>query len=497
MAINSNKYVQITSGVGGAAAVSARELLNRIFTINELVPTGSVLKFSDLESVLDYFGSSSEEYKRAAFYFGFVSKSITSPSNINFARWADVDTSAQVYGAKAGTLAELNAITAGAIKITLAGVDADIFVDFSLDASYSDVASELQTKIQAEAGTFATTTVVYNALKTQFILDTNGTADGTIAITGLAAVLGPIGWDATAAFSNGIATQSITDVLASSTELTNDFGSYVFTDESLLDLVQVEESAAWNVTRNNEFQYHVPVLLANTQAYFDALSGYAGTGVTLYDAANVDEYPEMLPCSLLASQDFSKSAAAANYMYVQDGRLTPTVTNTTESNSLDAIRINYYGQTQEAGSQISFYQRGTLMGGSTAPLKMGVYANEQWLKADLKAEFLNMFLAMPIVSADDVGKATGTSYVSATVDKAIINGSISQGKKLTTTQIQFINQISGRDDAHFEVASKGYWFTVDISEETNNAVTEYFLDYTLIYAKRDAVDSVKGRHILI
>lgn len=495
MSINSKKYIQITSGVGGAAAVSARELLNRIFTINELVPTGSVLKFSDLGSVLDYFGSSSEEYKRAAFYFGFVSKAITSPKNINFARWANVDTSAQVFGTKAGTLAELNAITAGAIKITLAGIDANIVVDFSLDASYSDVASELQTKIQAEAGTFATTTVVYNALKTQFILDTNGTADGTIAITGLNAVLTPIGWDSTAVFSAGIATQSITDVLASSTELTNDFGSYVFVPT--LDLVQVEESAAWNITNNNEFQYHVPVLLADAQSYFDALSGYAGTGITLYDPANVDEYHEMLPCSLLASQDFSKSGAAANYMYVQDGRLTPTVTSTTESDTLDAIRCNYYGQTQEAGSQISFYQRGTLMGGSTAPLKMGVYANEQWLKADLKAEFLNMFLAMPIVSADDVGKATGTSYISATVDKAIINGSISQGKKLTTTQIQYINQISGRDDAHFEVASKGYWFTVEISEETNNAVTEYFLDYTLIYAKRDAVDKVVGRHILI
>lgn len=497
MAISSNKYVQITSGVGGAATVSARELLLRIFSINELVPTNSVLKFSDLKSVLDYFGSSSEEYKRAAFYFGFVSKAITSPSNINFARWANVDTSAQVFGAKAGTLAELKAISAGSITVTLAAVDGNIIVDFSAAADYAAVATELQTKIQALGGTFATTTVVYNALKTQFILDTNGVADGDISITGLAAVLGPIGWDSTAVFSAGIATQSITDVLASSTELTNDFGSYVFTGESSLDLVQIEESSAWNITRNNEFQYHVPVLLANTQAYFDALGGYAGTGVTLYDEANVDEFPEMLPCSLLASQDFSKSGAAANYMYVQDGRLTPTVTNTTESNNLDLIRINYYGQTQEAGSQISFYQRGTLMGGLTAPLKMGVYANEQWLKADLKAEFLNMFLAMPIVSADDVGKATGTAYITATIAKAIVNGSISQGKKLTTTQIQYINQISGRDDAHFEVASKGYWFTVEISEETNNAVTEYFLDYTLIYAKRDAVDSVKGQHILI
>lgn len=495
MSINSKKYVQITSGVGGATAVSARELLLRIFTTNEQVPTGSVLKFSDLDSVLAYFGSASEEYKRALQYFGFVSKAITSPNNINFARWADVDTSAQVFGTKAGALADLTAINAGAITVTLAAVDGNIIVDFSAAGDYAAVATELQTKIQALAGTFATTTVVFNALKTQFILDTNGAADGTIAITGLAADLAAIGWQSTAIFSDGIATQSITDVLASSTELTNDFGSYVFIET--LDLVQVEESAAWNITNNNEFQYHVPVLLADAQSYFDALQGYAGTGVTLYDPANVDEFHEMIPCALLSSQDFRKSAAAANYMYTQDSRLTPTVTGTTQSDTLDAIRINYYGQTQEAGTQLSFYQRGTLMGGATAPLKMGVYANEQWLKSDLKSGILSMFLALPIVSADDVGKATGTSYIAATVSKAIINGSISQGRKLTTTQIQFINQISGRDDAHFDVASKGYWFIIDITEETNNQVTDFFLDYTLIYAKRDAVDKVVGRHILI
>lgn len=497
MAINSKKYVQITSGVGGAPVVGARELLNRIFTTNELVPTGSVLKFSDLESVLDYFGSSSEEYKRAVQYFGFLSKSITSPSNINYARWADADTSAQVFGAEAGTLAELNAISAGSITVTLAAVDGNIVVDFSAAGDFAAVATELQTKIQALSGTFAATTVVFNALKTQFILDTNGTADGIIAITGLAAVLGPIGWESTAIFSNGIAVQSITEVLTSSTELTNDFGSYVFNYDADLSLVEIEESSAWNITNNNEFQYHVAVLRADAQGYFDTLKGFAGTGVTLFDPVNVDEFHEMIPCALLASQDFNKSAAAANYMYTQDARLTPTVTSTTESDTLDAIRINYYGQTQEAGAQISFYQRGTLMGGSTAPLKMGVYANEQWLKADLKAAFFNMFLALPIVSADDVGIATATPFITATVEKAIINGSISQGKVLTTTQIQFINQVSGRDDAHFEVASKGYWYTIAISEETNNEVTEFFLDYTLIYAKRDAVDKVVGRHILI
>lgn len=497
MAINSNKYVQITSGVGGAAVTSARELLARIFTTNEQIPTGAVLKFSDPESVLAYFGSASEEYKRSISYFGFKSKAITSPRNINYARWADVDTSAQIFGSKADALSALQAITAGDIELILAGVPGDIVVDFSSAADYADVATELQTKIQALAGTFATTTVTYNALKTQFILDTNGVADGKLEINGLDAVIDPIGWSSLAIFSDGIATQTITDVLSNSTSLTNNFGSLVFTYNAALTIDQIEEASAWNVTRNNEFQYHVAVTKANAQAYFDALGGYAGCGRTIYDPTFTDEYHEMLPCALLASQDFTKPAAAVNYMYTQDSRLTPTVTDTIESNTFDAITTNYYGQTQEAGSQINFYQRGTLGGGSQDLRQMGVYANEQWLKSDLKAGFLNAFLAMTIIAADDSGRALALSVILETVEKANDNGAISQGKKLNNTQIQYIKQITGRDDVHFQVASTGSWYDAVIKEEVVNEVTEFYIDYTLIYAKRDAVNRVSGRHILI
>lgn len=491
MSINSNKYVQITSGVGGAATVSARELLCRVFTDNELVPTGSVLKFSDAASVGDYFGFESEEYKRAAFYFSFISKAITSPKNINFARWAESDTSAQIFGAQADTLANLQAISAGALTVTLAGVDAAITVDFSAATSYADVATELQTKIQAAGGGFASATVTYNALKTQFNFDTNGTADGAISVD-TSSTATAIGWGSNATFSDGASAQTLTEVLAASTELTNDFGSIVFNYG--LDLLVDEklEIATWNATRNNEFQYHATCLASDAQDHFDSLGGISGVGVTLRDVT-LDEYPEMLPCALLASQDFNSNSAAANYMYTQSGLLTPTVTTTTLSNTLDAIRINYYGQTQEAGTEINFYQRGTLMDG----VKMGVYANEQWLKSELKSDFLSMFLAQPIVGADDSGRAIALSYLSAAAQKAVNNGSFAQGKVLTNTQIQFINQVSGNQTAYREVASKGYWFDATIEQEVNDGVTEYYIAYTMIYAKRDAVDSVRGRHILI
>lgn len=89
MAISFTKYVDITSGVGGGAGVRQRDLIGRIFTTNALLAVGTIAEFDTLADVGTLFGSTSDEYKRASFYFGWVSKNISSPKKISFARWDD------------------------------------------------------------------------------------------------------------------------------------------------------------------------------------------------------------------------------------------------------------------------------------------------------------------------------------------------------------------------------------------------------------------------
>ena len=43
MAISINRYVDITSGVGGTGGVRTRELVGRIFSTNQLIPTQSFM----------------------------------------------------------------------------------------------------------------------------------------------------------------------------------------------------------------------------------------------------------------------------------------------------------------------------------------------------------------------------------------------------------------------------------------------------------------------
>ncbi len=87
MAINFIKYVDIKSGVGAGASVARVEPILRIISSNALIPTSTVVEFDTASEVGSYFGTSSEEYRRASFYFGFVSKSITSPNKITFYKY--------------------------------------------------------------------------------------------------------------------------------------------------------------------------------------------------------------------------------------------------------------------------------------------------------------------------------------------------------------------------------------------------------------------------
>ena len=496
MSINSNRYVSIISAVGGGDAVPTRELLLRLFTTNERVPTGAVLNYSSstLESSLrDYFGSTSEEYKRAAYYFGFISKVATSPKNIQFARWANEDTSAQVFGSKLPLLSELNLITAGAFNVILAGVEFNVTaLDFSSDVTYAEVATALQVAIQLTGGAMAATTVTFDAARTTFDFDTNGVADGEISFAEVTAgLLDTLGWGENAAFSNGVSAETVTDVLGASTSLNNNYGSFDFIPPVVpLTNDQIVERAVFADGRNVEFMNFQRVLTTNRATIVGLVEGYASTGLVL--APLVAEYPELLPAAILASLDYDKPAASANFMWQTDSRLTPSVLDDSEADVNDDLGVNYYGQSQEGGVGFSFFQRARLTGGDTAPKAMGVHANEQWLKSFLKSQFLSMFLALQQVSADLVGQSTGMAYIDAAVSQALSNGSISVGKTLTTTQINFITQISGDSKAYLEVQSRGYWYAPPVMDAQNNT-----MDYLLIYAKRDSVDKVEGRHSLI
>lgn len=383
----------------------------------------------------------------------------------------------------------------GSITLTVGGTDYALTgLDFGSAASFADVATTVQAAM-VTAG-LSNATVSYNSTRGGFDFDSGDAADGAVTVTDTdSTTAAALGWDSDAIYSTGVSAETVTDVIDAAAIEDNDFGSFLFIDDLTID--EVEEAAIWNDAQNVLYMFLVSVTADDAAAYYSTLSGYGGTGVTLTTDDVADEYHEQFPAELLASTNFDDDNASKNYMYQQDSRRSATVTTSTDKAAYDALRVNYFGQTQESGELLEFYQEGQLMGGSTDPLAMGVYANEMWLKSELKAQALSMFLAFEQISADNTGLAIWETYLQAVCDQAVDNGVFSTDKTLTTTQQLYITQKSGDSLAYKEVASKGYWYDSEIVSTTEDDVTTYAIEYTLIYAKRDSVDSVSGTHVLI
>lgn len=506
MPISFTKYVNITSGVAGATAVKGRKFILRLFTTNPLVPSDSFGEFATAADVETYFGSNSDEYKRAAAYFSFISKNIRSPQLISFAAWAQNAIAPRSYGDTNNTysLAQLVAITAGMLTMTLGQTTATVNnISFAGSANLAAVAATLQAAIRAANSDpqWTGATVTYNAQLGEFVL--LGGVAGPGALSFAASPNAATGQDVAAAMgflsvgaivSGGSAATSITDTLTKSFGVSTNFGSVSFIPA--FNEAQALEFAQFMATQNLIAMGLVPVTANTAEAIASALLPYAGMAVTLSPLP--DEFPELTPAMVQATTDYdSGNNVSQNYMY-QQPNFTPSVNDDADSAAYDNLRVNYVGSTQTAGELINFYQRGVLMGQGPAPTDMNIFANEIWIKSTVGDAVLSLLLAVNQISTNPLGRSQLLSVISGVAQKAITNGCISVGKTLTTDQLLVIAQNTGNNLAWVQVQSIGYYLDIEFdSYVTTDGRTEYEANYTLIYSKNDAIRVVNGSHALI
>jgi len=256
VAISFQKYIDIISGVGGQGAVREKEMIGRLFTTNNLLPPQSFIEFSNAEQVGDYFGFSSTEYLRAAFYFSWVSKSITSAQKISFARWVDSAVAPRIYGAKGSqALASWTSISAGTFSLTL-GATTNVIgpIDFTGAASLAAVAALIQTAIQGESGgtMWSAATVSWDATRQSFNFVGGEAVAAVIEVeagAGGSDIAEQLGWlDPSTILANGSLSETITETLTDSAGASTNFASFLFMPTLTTD--QIAEASAWADLQN-------------------------------------------------------------------------------------------------------------------------------------------------------------------------------------------------------------------------------------------------------
>jgi len=501
MTISIDRYVGITSGVIGAQSVPDREFPGLRFTTDPRVPFGTVASV-DKDGAGELFGNSAPETAFANQYYAYISPAPASQARIlRFAPWVDVARAARIYGARTTvTLAELQAIVAGTLPLTLGETTVNLLLDFSAALSFADVAAALQVAVRAGDADpiWSLATVTYDAPSAAFLLTAGaaGVAPVELGAAGVNDIGAVIGWRAPLTiFSPGAAAEEPIDALRNAENVTDSFGSFAY--GATITLAQAIAVATYNAALNVKYQFYHTVSFANYDAASAALLQFASTGLILNGI--VGEYKESLPMAVFAAIDYNRTNATVNFMYRQGPFVNNNdVTDDTTADLLDNARVNYYGTTSKAGQKLAFFQRGFLMGGATAPLDMNVHANEQWLKSALQSDLLSAQLSLNKIQASDQGRADILAILTARVVQAKRNGTISVGKELTVLQQIAISQLSGDVDAWRDVQTNGYWADVAIVPETGPGnVTNYVALYTLAYSKNDVVRTIRGSHNLV
>lgn len=319
------------------------------------------------------------------------------------------------------------------------------------------------------------------------------TLAGTITVTGIGSTAGlSVGMTVS---GNGIVPGTTIATVASGTSITLSTAATISGASTLsfgLSLAQATAVATWNKTENVRYEYQIEINSINASSWQTALKDIGGTGLNL-GSGSASEYIEMFPMMIQAATDYDAPNSVVNYEFQQTAGLTPTVTTDAGADAYDAISVNYYGQTQQAGQLINFYQQGKLQGLPVDPLDMNTYANEIWLKDEMSVALMNLLLAVERVPANAQGRSQLLSTMQPVINQALNNGTISVGKTLTTLQKSLIFQITNDANAWYQVQNSGYWVDLVIVLVGAN----YVARYTLVYSKDDVIRKVEGRDVLI
>ncbi len=512
MAVKIKYWVDITSRTAGAQEVAYKEPIGRFLTENTLAPMGKVMAFTDATKVGAHFGVNSKEYALAQKYFGFISKSYTSPKKLTFSRYTTSAVGAQIISGERITASvdDFKAITDGTLTITykdpIQGIQTGSTAEINLSSatSLSDVATKIQTAVKAiKVGTasntpFSAATVTYASsgnLSQRFVLELpSGMGSFSAVSSNGGALAGLLGWDlaSNVLLSDGNAgTNSLSEECERIMNANDSCYTFAFVETLTID--EYVEVAQWNEGRNSDFMFIVPVGSINDAITWGGTGDFKGT-LSPYDGTwiqfdNLGENQYYQPMAATACMDLELDHSLINYEFQKFPDDTPVVDNDKNYEQLTSARVNFLVET---GKNLKFLSGNACQGATTSAT---VYIGSVWLKDRIITKVMEAFLLNDAIYPDKADTSKIAMICNNIWDLGKKNGVILTGKALSDGEKAAVEALTGDNKAYQTIESQGFIFTYSI--KTDSETGKKYFNYRLIYAACDTIAKVEGLNIAL
>ena len=458
MAIPASQIVKINPRVIQASGTDL--VLNGMFlTTNALIPAGGVMGFSTADDVATFFGSASDEYKVASVYFAGYKNSFKKPRQVFYGSRVNAAAAAWLRGSKfAGTLAQLQAVTAGTLDLSINGTSIALTaLDFSSATSLSGCATVLQTAL---ASALASTTCTYSSQTGAFQITSPTTGEAstiTYAEEGTLATLLGLTQAKGATLSQGSDALDVPANMASLRGVTENWATFTFlysaSDDEILDL------SAWASAQGVEYLFVAWSTSSTLKNQVDTTSlayklGVANAGATTLIFGDA-KYAAFI-MGTAASIDWDRTQGAITFAFKSQDGLVPTIDNATDATTLLQKKCNLYGTYATRNDDFVFLYDSNMYGDYNF---IDPFINTIWFNNSLQVAIMNGLSQSPRVPYNEDGYTLVRSWCQDPINRARKNGVIDPGVTLSEAQKTELIREAGLDITS-NLQTDGYYLQV-------------------------------------
>lgn len=440
------------------------ELNGLLLSLSETIPAGMVMPFGDPESVGQYFGLQSMEYRLASVYFLGYNNSFIKPRAFFVARRMAEAAAPWLRGGQiTTTVAQLKSVTDGTLSISIGAHSATLTgLSFSAITSYSDAAVILQGAIRVETAgetEWTEATVAYDSLFDSFVVTGGAKGDeqaidyaaGTVAEALLLTLAGG------AVTSQGSDVQTETEnmesILTQTTNWVTFTTAWQATQEEVLAL------GAWANGKNVAYLYvyhdtDKKLLQPGNRATIAQAVKDAQLSAIASEYGSADYAAFVL--AMGASIDFNRIQGAITTAFKSQDGLSANVETSTDAINLLAQGVNFYGNYATRNDQFVFHYPGSMFGRYSF---IDTYLNAVWINNALQVALMAGLTTAQRVPYVDEGYALIRAWLQDPINRGLRNGIIDPGVTLSELQKSQINREAGLNIST-EVQQNGFYVQV-------------------------------------